>query len=86
MSRSTFIVGLVISVALLVRLMRIPAGPVALPPPTMIVPVVETELAELVEPDELAMAEPSIPDLSSFDLPQRRGCNVVHVLISCGLL
>ncbi len=56
MSRGTFIVGLVVSVALHVWLMRIPAGPVALPPPTMIVPVVETELAELVEP-----AKPSIP-------------------------
>ncbi len=61
MTRGTFIVGQVVSVALHVWLMSIPAGPVALPPPTMIVPVVETELAELVEPDELAMAEPSIP-------------------------
>ncbi len=60
MSRGTFIVGLVVSVALHVWLMRIPAAPVALPPPTMIVPVVETELANLAEPDELAMAEPSI--------------------------
>ncbi len=59
MSRSTFIVGLVISVALHVWLMRIPAAPVALGPPTMIVGVVETELAEFLEP---AMAEPSIPD------------------------
>ncbi len=58
MSRGTFIVGLVVSVALHVWLMSIPAGPVALPPPTVIVPVVETELADLVE---LAVAEPSIP-------------------------
>jgi len=50
MSRGTFIVGLVLSLAVHAWLMRIPAGPVALPPPTMIVPVVETELADLAEP------------------------------------
>ncbi len=59
MSRGTFIVALIISVAFHVWLMRIPAGPVALPPPTIIVPVVETELAQLDQP---AMPEPSIPD------------------------
>ena len=57
MSRGTFIVGLVVSVALHVWLMRIPVVPVASPPATIIVPVVETELAELVQP---AGAEPSI--------------------------
>jgi hypothetical protein len=64
MSRSTFIVGLIISVALHVWLMRIPAGPVALPLPTMIVPVVETELAQLDEPD------PSIPEPAPDPIPE----------------
>jgi len=56
MSRNTFIVGLVISVALHVWLMRIPAGPVALPQTTIVVPIVETELARLDK------TEPSIPE------------------------
>ena len=60
MFRTTFIVGLVISIALHVWLMRIPAGPVELPPPTIIVPVVETELARL-DQTEPARTEPA-PD------------------------
>ncbi len=67
MSRGTFIDALIISVAFHVRLMRIPPGPVALPPPTIIVPVVETELAQLDQP---AMAEPSIPDPEPESKPE----------------
>ncbi len=70
MSRSTFIVGLVVSVAFHVWLMRIPAGPVALPPPTMIVPVVETELAELVEPAKpLPVPDPMPEPVAQEPLP-----------------
>ena len=64
MSRSTFIIGLVISVALHVWLMRIPAGPVALPPPTIVVPIVETELARLDK------TEPSIPEPAPDPTPE----------------
>ena len=67
MSRSTFIVGLIISVALHMWLMRIPAGPagpVALPQPTMIVPVVETELAQLDK------AEPPTPEPAPEPIPE----------------
>ncbi len=64
MSRGTFIVGLVVSVAVHAWLMWIPAGPVAVPPPTMIVPVVETELAEpsVPLPEPVAEAPPPEPE------------------------
>lgn len=67
MSRGTFIVALLLSAALHAWLMTIPAAPATLPPPPMIIPVVETELAE-PDPVEPSIVEPE-PDPAPAEEP-----------------
>jgi len=67
MSRGTFILGLLLSVAIHAWLVMLPWGRVTVtqpPAPTIVVPVVETELARLdqVQPDAETEVEPPAPE------------------------
>ena len=72
MSRGTFILGLLLSVAIHAWLIMIPGGGIATQPPapTIVVPVVETELARFDQVQPEPEAEPEPPATEPPPIPE----------------